>query len=231
MCLSVSSNKDPAVIEAKVNELLNWEKFQLYDEVNDVGQEYMTVQWVVSQKYEDEKRIVKARLVAHGFQEKDRLKKDSPTASKESVRIPLFFALNRSFRIHSLDVKSAFLQGNQIYHIVFLKPPKEAQINCLWRLNKCVYVLIDASRLWYLRIHELLTSKFGMLSIVLDEAMFIWKSQDALEGMICLHVDDFIWAGSEKFKNQVMEEFTKTFQIKCQEEGSFKYIGLQIEQR
>ena len=129
-----------------------------------------------------------------------------------------------------LDVKSAFLQGNQIDRIIFLKPPKEAQTKSLWRLNKCVYGLKDASRLWYLRIQELLVSKFGMVSIVLDEGFFVWKPENELEGAICLHVDDFIWSGTERFRKLVIDGLTEVFMIKCQEEIAFRHLGLQIEQ-
>lgn len=230
MCLSVRNSKDPAVLEAKQLELKNWATYQVYEEVENRGQDYLTVQWVVTQKFVDEERLVKARLVAHGFQETDLIQKDSPTASKESLRVLLITALSMEWRIHSLDVKSAFLQGDQIQRTVFVKPPKEASTICLWRLNKCVYGLKDASRMWYLRLYKVVVSELKMQNIVLDEAVFVWKPGSKLEGIICLHVDDFIWSGTDKFKKLVIEKIIEVFKISRQEEGTFKHLGLQIQQ-
>ena len=88
--------------------------------MDNCNQEYITVQWVITQKYVDEVRTVKARLVAHGFQERDVIQKDSPTASRESIHLLLITALSVGYTIHSLDVKSAFLQGDQIKRTVFI---------------------------------------------------------------------------------------------------------------
>ena len=64
-----TNNQDYETLEAKHRELQNWTDYQVYDEVEDSGENYITVQWVITQKYENEKRLVKARLVARGFQE------------------------------------------------------------------------------------------------------------------------------------------------------------------
>ena len=122
---------------------------------------------------------MKARLVARGFLENQLVEKHSPTAAKESIRILLIIAVSLGFRIHSLDVKSAFLQGDTIDRIVYLKPPKEAGTANLWRLNKCVYGLKDASKRWYLRLHKELCEKHGMQNILLDEAVFIWPLRES----------------------------------------------------
>ena len=97
---------------------------------------------------------MKARLVARGFQETDKLQKDSPTANRESIRLLLIIAVSMGWKLKCLDVKSAFLQGDKINRVVHLKPPKEANTDKLWLLQKCVYGLKDASRLWYLRVHK-----------------------------------------------------------------------------
>ena len=56
------------------------------------------------------------------------------------------------WKINSLDMKTAFLQGKGITCDLLIKPPKEANTTKLWRLNKTVYGLNDASRTWYLRV-------------------------------------------------------------------------------
>ena len=114
-CLTVKCWKDPAVIEAKSAELENWKTLEVYEEVPFLDQNYITVQWVTTQKYVDGERVVKARLVARGFQDSDIIQKDSPTATanRESVRLLLSIAVSLGWQVHSLDhVKSAFIQGD-----------------------------------------------------------------------------------------------------------------------
>ena len=231
ICMSVSANRDPDIVEAKEAELQKWIDFEVYNEVEDTGQEYVTTQWVITQKHSDSGRIVKARLVAHGFQERGPIQKDSPTALKESIRLLLIMAISTGYTINTLDVKSAFLQGDPINRSVFLRPPKEANSQKLWRLNKCVYGLKDASRLWYLRVYNVLVDEFKMQNLRLDEAMFIWKPGDKVEGLICIHVDDVIWIGSRRFHDTVILKFVKTFKISQQSHGFFTYLGLNISQQ
>ena len=52
--------------------------------------------------------------------------------------------------IHSVDVKSAFLQGKEINRDVYVKPSQEAETDKLWKLKTTVYGLCDAPRVWYL---------------------------------------------------------------------------------
>ena len=70
----------------------------------------------------------KARLVAPGFEELDRdnIRLDSPTSCKENFRLVLTIIVSHKWKIKSLDIKSAFLQGQPINREIFLKPPIEA---------------------------------------------------------------------------------------------------------
>ena len=229
VCLNTRSCDDPAVLEAKMNELENWKKFKAYEEVIKADQNYLTTQWVITSKYDNAKRVIKARLVARGFQETDEVQKDSPTASRESLRLLLLVSVSLNWKIHSIDVKSAFLQGETLKRTVYLKPPKEANTDKLWILNKCVYGLRDASRLWYLRVNDVL-KQLGVVNINLDEAVFIFVYQDRVCGIICLHVDDFLWAGDSVFENKVIMNLMKEFLISKQQTDTFIFLGLQIKQ-
>jgi len=52
----------------------------------------------------------------------------------------------QEWKIHSLDIKAAFLQGSSIERAVHLLPPPEAHTSKLWQLNIPVYGLCDAPR-------------------------------------------------------------------------------------
>ena len=69
-------------------------------------------------------------------------------------------------------MKTAFLQGKLIERTVYVRPPKEAQTNKVWKLRKCVYELADAIRYWYLKLREELI-KLGATPTQLDQGTFI----------------------------------------------------------
>ena len=84
------------VLEAKKEEIENWQSNEVYEEVANEGQRLMSTRWVVTEKVREGKVITKARLVARGFEENTTdLRKDSPTCSRESVRILLSVAASK----------------------------------------------------------------------------------------------------------------------------------------
>ena len=64
----------------------------------------------------DGQTVTKARLVARGFEEQknDTSMNDSPTCSKEVLRVSLTVFLSQSWRLNSIDIKSVFLHGKEI---------------------------------------------------------------------------------------------------------------------
>ena len=135
------------VLSAKKKELDNWKRYNVYTEVPDTGQQCVSVRWVITEKKGKDRPVIKARLVARGFEEENLndIRKNSPTCSKENLRIVLAIISSHQWQASSLDVKSAFLQGNQIDRDLYLKPPKEADTGNLWKLKTTVCGLSDAS--------------------------------------------------------------------------------------
>ena len=61
----------------------------------------------------------------------------------------------KSWKIKTTDIKSVFLQDQNIVRDLFLVPPKESgDENKLWKLNKALYGLSDALRQWYVSVKE-----------------------------------------------------------------------------
>ena len=132
---------------AKEHELNEWQKRGVYNDVEDEGQNAITLRWVLKDKTLSDKSVIKkARLSARGFQEEQNFRTDSPTCSKEGLRVALNTIASHKWKLNSIDVKTAFLQGKNIERDVFVKPQKEAATSKLWKLNKCVYRLADGSR-------------------------------------------------------------------------------------
>ena len=62
----------------------------------------------------------------------------------------------------------------------------------------------------------------------IDNSLFSWNKDGKLEGIICIYVDDFLWAGTENFYKKVIEKLKKKFLIGSSESIAFTYVGLSI---
>ena len=123
-----------------------------------------------------------------------------------------------------------FRASKSIERQLFITPPKEfRKPRKLWKLNEVVYGLNDASRSWYLRVKEVLL-ELGMKMCEVENVVFHYDKK-TLDGIIIIHVDDMLFAGTENFMNSVILAFKRTFQISKEEESCFKYVGIDVEQR
>ena len=119
---------EDAFAGAKLQELENWKFNQVFEEVQREEAETSVLEttWVCNIK--DDKH--KARLVVRGYQEDtSKISTESPTCNKETVRILMVIATTKSWRLQSLDVKAAFLQGAKFVRKVYISPPKEAEVS------------------------------------------------------------------------------------------------------
>ena len=70
----------------------------------------------------------------------------------------------------------------------------------------------------------------GCLQLKVDAAGFYWYHEGELSGVFLMHVDDFIWGGTQAFQDNVIAEIRSEFQVGLQSCGVFKYIGLEVKQ-
>ena len=169
----LSDHNNENVIVAKVKELRNWKSFKVFSVVPDEGQPRITTTWVITEKLIDNANTIRARLVARGFQKESDLVLESPTAHKSTLRIVFTLTTN---------IKSAFLQGQNIEWDLFLVPPKEnGDKNKLWKLNKAVYGINDTARQWYDSVKKVI-EKLGCIQSKFDHALFQYYSDNKLRG-------------------------------------------------
>ena len=126
-----------------------------------------------------------------------------------------------------MDVKAAYLQGDDIKREVYLRPPKEFDNGQIWKLKKTVYGLCDAARAWYIRVKDELT-KLGVEKCPLDNSFFFWHVEGVLEGAICLYVDDFLFTGTQNFVETIINNLMKKFKIGSTGKVNFTYVGLRV---
>ena len=105
----------------------------------------------------------------------------------------------------------------------------------IWKLNKTVYGLVDASRGFYLNFSGELLER-GCIKSRMDPAMFIHfdGEQDEYnrepDGVAVTHVDDIMSAGDTEFESEVMNGMKKSFEFGSEEEQEFRYVGMNIVQ-
>ena len=116
-----------------------------------------------------------------------------------------------------MDIKSAFLQGKSIQRDVFIKPPKEANTNKLWKLKTTVYELCEKK---VLLATECVQGRC-------DDVIFYWHKENTLQDILSAHVE-FCWAGTKLFQNIVINHIRNAFPVSKEELQTFKYLGLNI---
>ena len=97
-------------------------------------------------------------------------------------------------------------------------------------MKRCLYGLSDAPREWYDRVCKEMENLGGKVSLY-DKSVFMWHGEEGrLEGLITTHVDDFEYCGTASWHTNVIDKLCAMFKISKKQKGSFKYIGLNIEQ-
>jgi hypothetical protein len=130
-------------------------------------QNVIGTQWVFRNK-QDENGVVtknKARLVANDYTQVEGLdfgEAYAPVARLEAIRILLAFATHHNFKLHQMDVKSAFL-NSPISEEVYVEQPlgyEDPQFpNHVYKLHKALYGLKQVPRAWYECLKEFLLKK------------------------------------------------------------------------
>ena len=64
-----------------------------------------------------------------------------------------------------------------------------------------------------------------------DSAVFIWHNQSKVNGLLCAHIDDFLFGGTKIFLSKVINLIKRVFTIGSEQHwAAFKYLGLNISQ-
>jgi hypothetical protein len=110
-------------------ELENFLKNQVWELVNpSPGCKPIGTKWVWKNKEGEKGEVVRnnSRLVAQGFSQKEGIDHEetfAPVARLEAVRILLAFSMAKRFKLHQMDVKSAFLNGVLEEELYVRQPP------------------------------------------------------------------------------------------------------------
>jgi hypothetical protein len=177
--------------------------------------------WIFKHKFHSDGSLAryKARWVVRGFSQQPGIDFDetfSPVVKPATIRIVLSIAVSRSWPIHQLDVKNAFLHGNLDEEVYCQQPPGFVDTRCpdyVCRLHKSLYGLKQAPRAWYQRF-ALFAHRLGFVASKSDVSLFIYKSGSEL-AYILLYVDDIVITAStdqllQRLTTQLHAEFAMT---------------------
>ena len=137
--------------------------------------------------------------------------------------------ITNNWNLKSIDIKTAFLQGELLKRDVYLKPPPEVHgDNQIWKLNKCVYGLTDASLMWFKKVKKFVDENNGTSSIT-DPALFLSHHNDKLIGVMTVQVDDFLCAGTDLFYLNIISKLRETLSVGREKHCNFRHLGLNIQ--
>ncbi|KAM0049451.1 putative RNA-directed DNA polymerase [Helianthus debilis subsp. tardiflorus] len=142
----------------------------------------------------------KARLVCNGKSQTvgiDCTDTFSPVVKPATIRTVLSLAVSRSWPIHQLDVKNAFLNGHLQETVYMQQPPgfvNPHHPNHVCRLKKSLYGLKQAPRAWYTRFSTFVTS-LGFRNSMCDTSLFIYQHGHQLAYLL-VYVDDIVLTAS-----------------------------------
>ena len=117
-----------------------------------------------------------------------------------------------NWELSAVNIKTAFLQGKPITRDVYVIPLKEANNSYIWKLKKCIYDLVDASRNWYGSLRSFLLS-IGLSTSKSNHSMFYYTENEIVSGFIAIYVDDILWSGSNNFKHKIIAKLQNCFII------------------
>ena len=139
-----------------------------------------------------------------------------PILKKDSFCIIMTLVAHFDLGLQQIDVKIAFLSGN-LEEEVYMKQLKgfssSSGEHLICKLKKSIYGLKQASRQWYLKFHDVISS-FGFVENIMDQCI----CQKVTESKICflvLYVDDILLATNDKgLLHEVKQFISENFDMK-----------------
>lgn len=148
---------------------------------------------------ESGKHYVKARLVIHGNEERDkeRLRCDASSLHFTLVRVILSMAVCFGFDLGGVDVSKAYHQSGGPPRQIRIRPPPECMLyRMMWLLLSLPYGLVDAGRQWQLAMETWLLDDLGFVTFGgLPQVFAKLSAEGELKLLVGKVSDDMLVAG------------------------------------
>jgi hypothetical protein len=176
----------------------------------------------------------KSRLVAQGFSQKEGIDYEetfAPVAHLEAIRILLAFSVAKGFKLHQMDVKSAFLNGvleEEVYVWQPLGFESEKYPHRVYKLRKALYGLKQAPRAWYGRLRGFLFERGSEMGKVDQTLFLLMQCRDIL--IVQVYVDDIVFGrSSNSLVARYADDMSREFEMSMMGKLQF-FLGLEIKQ-
>jgi hypothetical protein len=218
-------------------ELENFERNQVWELVDPPPTcKPIGTKWVWKNKEGEEGEVVrnKSRLVAQGFSQKKGIDYEETfalVARLEAIRILLAFFVAKGFKLHKMNVKSAFLNG-VLEEEVYVRQPlgfeSEKYPHWVYKLRKALYGLKQAPRSWYGRLRGFLFERGFEMGKVDQTLLLLKQGRDIL--IVQVYVDDIVFGGSSNsLVARFADNMSREFEMSMMGELQF-FLELQIKQ-
>ena len=248
-----------SVLKAQREEIASFDEHECFElSPRTENQNTCTSRWVLRWKLRNQERIIKARLVITGLQDKEvEVATYSSCTTRWGQRLVTSLAVIHKWELNTLDVGTAFLRGlsfselSQIQEtperVVAFEPPRgsEALISerpkhsaynpqrHVLRLLKAAYGLRDAPRAWRTRLDRALKA-LGAAQVVTDGGLYcLYDEKRTLILILSCHVDDLKIAATlkayQRLKQKLEESFGKLTEQKAYM-SELEHCGLMHQQ-
>ncbi|GJW03832.1 retrovirus-related pol polyprotein from transposon TNT 1-94 [Tanacetum coccineum] len=228
---------DFAWIEVMQEELHQFDRLDVWELVDrPLCKNVINMKWLCKNKCDEENTVIrnKARLVAKGYDQKEGINFEesfAPVARLEAVRLFVAYAVDKSFPLYQMDIKTTFLYG-PLKEEVFVNQP-DGFVNPyhpdqVYRLKKALYGLKQAPRAWYDELSNFLVSK-GFSKGCIDPTLFITKHEEDIL-LVQIYADDIIFGSTNpKLSKRFEKLMHNKFEMSIMGELKF-FLVIQIHQ-
>lgn len=197
------------------------------------GCKAITNKWVFKRKTDSVGNVerYKARLVARGCSQRqgiDYVETFSPVVRYSSLRMLLALAVKMGLQIDQMDVVTAFLHGD-IEETIYMHQPESFNdgTDRVCRLNKSIYGLKQASRMWNIKLNGVLV-RAGFTRCKKDACIYVRREGKSI-AIVAVYVDDLlIFYNNSEWRDQLKSTLKRSFSMKDLGSAS-TVLNIQIE--
>ncbi|KAH1055755.1 hypothetical protein J1N35_033820, partial [Gossypium stocksii] len=175
------------------------------------GKNAIDCKWIFVVKYNSNGSIqqYKARLVARA--QNLRRYTFAPVAKLNTIRVLVSLVVNCDWKLHQLDVKNAFLNGN----------------NKVCKPNKSLYGLKQSPKAWFERFTKVILQNDYKQSLA-DHTLFIKVTSTNKKAILIVYVDDIILIGDDEEEISNLKKLLN-MELETKDLGKLRYfLGMEV---
>ncbi|MBW0526012.1 hypothetical protein O181_065727 [Austropuccinia psidii MF-1] len=231
------AKKTPQALElmtACKEELMNLKDMDVWEEVeHDSNTKTLGTRWVFALKMDSNGKPIrhKAQLVVQGHRKVRGINFEetfAPTPLFATLRSILAIARNRSWKVNTFDVTSAYLHS-KINKAILVRPPPGVTIgeNKVLKLKRALYGLKQAGRCWWIHLKNIL-QEVGFNANENNQRTYTYKHGGEY-AVLWIHVDDGVLvASSDIVMEKLKLELATRLKLKW-DEGINSIVGIEVK--